>query len=115
MSPNLPKEWLGELNFKPLFPDSKSEGIYPVLTTSDGQEYRVRLKDAPSDAELALLQLDGLQVKLEGYADDLRGHWRINVPWLDDGLTVQQVVVSQTLEGTLLDEKSLNSSSSKET
>jgi hypothetical protein len=114
MSPNVPKEWLGELNFKPLFPDSKSEGIYPVLTTSDGQEYRVRLKDAPSDAELALLQLDGLQVKLEGYADDLRGHWRISVTWLGEGLTVQQVIATKSPDATLLDESSSNLSSSKD-
>jgi hypothetical protein len=114
MSPNVSKEWLGELNWKTLFPDSKSEGVYPVLTTMDGQDFRLRLKDAPPEAELALRHLDGLQVKLEGYADDLRGHWRISVPWLGDGLTIQQVIASQSSEGSLLDESSLNSSSSKD-
>jgi hypothetical protein len=114
MSLNVPKEWLGELNWKPLFPESKSEGFYPVLTTSDGQEYRVRLKDAPTDAEIGLRHLDGLQVRLEGYADDLRGHWRINVAWLGESLTLQQVVATQSPEDSLLDETSLNSSSSKD-
>ena len=123
MSSNVPKEWLGELNWKPLFPESKSEGVYPVLTTSDGQDYRVRLKDAPPDAELGLYMgaekqpeadLDGLQVRLEGYADDLRGHWRINVAWLGESLTLQQVVATQSPEDSLLDETSLNSSSSKD-
>ena len=114
MSPNVSTEWLGELNWKTLFPDSKSEGVYPVLTTLDGQDYRVRLKDAPPEAYLALRHLNGLQVKFEGYADDLRGHWRINVPWLGDGLTIQQVIASQLSEGSLLDELSLNSSSSKD-
>ena len=114
MSPNVSKEWLGELNWKTLFPDSKSEGAYPVLTTIDGQDFRLRLKDAPPEAELALRHLDGLQVKLEGYADDLRGHWRINVPWLGEGQTVQQVIASQALNDSLLDESSLNSSSSKD-
>jgi hypothetical protein len=114
MSPNVSKEWLGELNWKTLFPDSESEGSYPVLTTSDGQEYRVRLKDAPPDAELGLRHLDGLQVRLEGYADDLRGHWRINVAWLGESLTLQQVVATQSSGNSLLDETSLNSSSSKD-
>lgn len=114
MTLNVPKEWLGELNWKPLFPESKSEGVYPVLTTSDGQDYRVRLKDAPTNAELALRHLDGLQVKLEGYADDLRGHLRINVTWLGEDLTVQQVIASQSPEASLPEETSLNSNSSKD-
>lgn len=114
MSSNILKEWLGELNWKTLFPDSKSEGVYPVLTTLDGQDFRLRLKDAPPEAELALRHLDGLQVKLVGYADDLRGHWRINIPWLEDGQTVQQVTVSQSPLGSLLDETSLNSNSTKD-
>jgi hypothetical protein len=114
MSPNVSKEWLGELNWKTLFPDSKSEGVYPVLTTMDGQDFRLRLKDAPPEAELSLRHLDGLQVKLVGYADDLRGHWRINIPWLEDGQTVQQVIVSQSPLGSLLDETSINSNSTKD-
>jgi hypothetical protein len=114
MSSNIPKEWLGELNWKTLFPDSKSEGVYPVLTTIDGQDYRVRLKDAPLEADLNLRQLNGLQVKLEGYADDLRGHWRINVPWLGDGQTIQRVIAPESSEGSLPNKSSLNSSSSKD-
>jgi hypothetical protein len=114
MSPNVSKEWLGELNWKTLFPDSKSEGVYPVLTTIDGQDYRVRLKDAPPEADLSLRHLNGLQVKLEGYADDLRGHWRISVPWLGEGQTVIQVIASPASEGSLMDESYLNSSSSKD-
>lgn len=114
MSPNVSKEWLGELNWKTLFPDSKSEGVYPVLTTLDGQDFRLRLKDAPPEAELALRHLDGLQVKLVGYADDLRGHWRINIPWLEGGLTVQKVTASQSPLGSLLDETLLNSNSTKD-
>jgi len=114
MRPNVPKEWLGELNWKSLFPDSKSEGVYPVLTTSNGQHYRVRLKDAPPEAILALRRLDGLQVKLEGHADDLRGHWRINVPWIEDGLTVQEVISPPVEKSSLPDEKSLNQSPSKD-
>lgn len=114
MSSNVPKEWLGELNWKPLFPESKSEGVYPVLTTSDGQDYRVRLKDAPPNAELGLRHLDGLQVRLEGYADDLRGHLRINVAWLGDALTVKEVLSSPIEESTLVNERPLNSSLPKD-
>jgi hypothetical protein len=55
-----------------------------------------------------------LQVKLEGYADDLRGHWRISVPWLGEGQTILQVIASQASEGSLMDESYLNSSSSKD-
>ena len=108
MSSNISKEWLGELNWKLLFPESKSEGVYPVLTTIEGQDFRLRLKDAPPEAVLCLRHLDGLQVKLVGYADDLRGHWRINVPWIVGGQTIQQVTTPQASLKTLLDETSLD-------
>jgi hypothetical protein len=114
MSPDVPKEWLGQLNWKTLFPDSKSEGVYPVLTTSDGQDYRVRLKDAPPDAQVSLRHLDGSQIRLEGYADDLRGHWRINVPWLGEGLTITPVISAPNDANDFPDLTPLNTNSPKE-
>jgi hypothetical protein len=69
--------WVGQLSMALLFEGSKSEGLYPVLDTDDGQRLRVHVKGSQVPNAPALAPLMNQRVCLNGAADDLRGHWRL--------------------------------------
>jgi hypothetical protein len=69
--------WVGQLSMALLFEGSKSEGLYPVLDTDDGQRLRVHVKGSQVPDAPALAPLMNQRVSLNGKADDLRGHWRL--------------------------------------
>ena len=69
--------WVGQLSMALLFEGSKSEGLYPVLDTDDGQRLRVHVKGSQKPDAPALAPLMNQRVSLNGKADDLRGHWRL--------------------------------------
>ena len=71
--------WVGQLSMALLFEGSKSEGLYPVLDTDDGQRLRVHVKGSHKPDAPALAPLMNQRVSLNGKADDLRGHWRLIV------------------------------------
>lgn len=69
--------WVGELKKEPMFAGSKSEALYPVLCCSDTHTYRLFIKDL-MDEHHDLKDFFGKRVQVQGVADNLRGHWRIN-------------------------------------
>ena len=68
----------GQLAMVFLFEGSKSQGRYPVLSCTDGKQYRVHVRKTPTrQLAKALIPLLDHQVVLTGLVDDLRGHWRL--------------------------------------
>lgn len=68
----------GKLTLDLLFQGSKSEGLYPILTCTDGKQYRVSVQKIPMRlAAQTLSPWAGKVIELEGAIDDLRGHWRL--------------------------------------
>ena len=70
----------GILSMDLLFVGSKSEGLYPVLHISNGQKFRLHYKGDVSLNEKILSSYNSKTVQVVGYADNLRGHWRIVLP-----------------------------------
>lgn len=78
---NQKNEWKGVLNREKLFVGSKSEGLYPVLSGSDGIKYRVHVKgDDPQYKSLE--PFEGKQVCMLATQDNLRGHKRLVVEFV---------------------------------
>ena len=78
---NQKNEWKGVLNREKLFVGSKSEGLYPVLSDSDGIKYRVHVKgDGPKYKSLE--PFEGKQVCMLATQDNLRGHKRLVVEFV---------------------------------
>ena len=78
---NQKNEWKGVLNREKLFVGSKSEGLYPVLSGSDGIKYRVHVKgDGPKYKSLE--PFEGKQVCMLATQDNLRGHKRLVVEFV---------------------------------
>jgi hypothetical protein len=78
---NQKNEWKGVLNREKLFVGSKSEGLYPVLSGSDGMKYRVHVKgDGPKYKSLE--PFEGKQVCMLATQDNLRGHKRLVVEFV---------------------------------
>jgi len=78
---NQKNEWKGVLNREKLFVGSKSEGLYPVLSGSDGNKYRVHVKgDGPKYKTLE--PFEGKQVSMLATQDNLRGHKRLVVEFV---------------------------------
>lgn len=78
---NQKNEWKGVLNREKLFVGSKSEGLYPVLSGSDGIKYRVHVKgDGPKYKSLE--PFEGKQVCMFATQDNLRGHKRLVVEFV---------------------------------
>lgn len=69
--------FIGRLAFEQLFVGSKSEGLYPVLKSNNGQLFRLHTKGKSIGEEKSLLPFEGKIVKVFGIADNIRGHWRI--------------------------------------
>ena len=84
------KSWVGQLSLDLLFEGSKSEAFYPVLHCEDGVNYRVYLKGVDSLDKAVLNHFMGQRVAVFGYADDLRGHWRLVVDAKDSGFLTEQ-------------------------
>ena len=78
--------WCGVLTLETMFAGSKSENIFPVLTSNDSKKFRLRLKDMPQGEDL-LGQFIGKKISVYGVADNLRGHLRI----LSDFSSIQLV------------------------
>lgn len=72
--------FIGILSMDRLFIGSKSEGLYPVLHTHNGQQFRLHYKGDLSLNEKTLSSYNGKTVEVVGTVDNLRGHWRIVLP-----------------------------------
>jgi hypothetical protein len=77
MNEKNPSFFLGRISFDRLFVGSKSEGLYPVLHTDQDLSYRLHTRGVVLSDESPLLPFNGKTVKLLGFADNIRGHWRI--------------------------------------
>lgn len=78
---NRKNEWKGYLKREKLFVGSKSEGLYPVLSVSDGIKYRVHVKgDGPNYKTLE--PFEGKQISILATKDNLRGHKRLVVEFV---------------------------------
>jgi hypothetical protein len=77
MNEKNPSYFLGRISFDRLFLGSKSEGLYPVLHTDQNLSYRLHKRGAVLSDESPLLPFNGKNVKVLGFADNTRGHWRI--------------------------------------
>ena len=96
---------VGLLSMERLFVGSKSEGLYPVLYSDDGKQYRLHRKADISLDERTLSNYDGKIVQVIGLADNLRGHWRFvltagTLPRVLEAAPIQSNVYAQgTSEG----------------
>ena len=105
MNENPPSCLAGLLSMERLFIGSKSEGLYPVLYSDDGKQYRLHRKADISLDERTLSNYDGKIVQVIGLADNLRGHWRFvltagTLPRVLEAAPIQSNVYAQgTSEG----------------
>ena len=77
MNEKIPSYFFGRISFDRLFVGSKSEGLYPVLHADQDSSYRLHVKGVVFGDESPLLPFHGKTVKVFGFADNNRGHWRI--------------------------------------
>jgi hypothetical protein len=88
-------EKTGLVRLETLFKGSKSEGLFPVLITEDGEHFRIHIKGNQSKDSAPLANLDGQKVCLAGYVDDIKGHIRIVI---DADLSLSVKVIGQNIE-----------------
>jgi len=77
MNEKTPLCLIGHLSMDRLYVGSKSEGLYPVLHSDDGKQYRLHHKGNMSVNEKTLFHYAGKTVQVIGNVDNLRGHWRM--------------------------------------
>jgi len=77
MNEKTPLCLVGHLSMDRLFVGSKSEGLYPVLHSDDGKQYRLHHKGNTSLNEKTLFHYAGKTVQVIGHVDNLRGHLRM--------------------------------------
>jgi hypothetical protein len=77
MNEKTPLCLIGHLSMDRLYVGSKSEGLYPVLHSDDGKQYRLHHKGNMSLNEKTLFHYAGKTIQVIGDIDNFRGHWRM--------------------------------------
>ncbi len=88
-------EKTGLVRLETLFKGSKSEGLFPVLITEDGEQFRIHIRGNQIRDSVSLANLDGQNVCLVGYVDDIKGHIRIVI---DSDLSQSVKAIGQNIE-----------------
>jgi len=79
----------GLISLDTLYVGSKSEALYPVLTSHDGSRYRIHIEGNEIADAPFLAHLDGRLVEMFGRVDDIKGHKRILIaPNLKESITL---------------------------
>jgi hypothetical protein len=97
MNEKTPSHLVGLLTIDRMFVGSKSEGLYPVLHTEDGRQYRLHFKGDLSLNEKTLYSYDGKTIQVNGHVDNLRGHWRIVLTAENLPLVIEESLISPQL------------------
>ncbi len=94
-------EQTGFLSLQRLYVGSKSEGIYAVFDSEDGNRFRVRVQSAlPSEPTDPLTPFYGRRVRIIGEVDRRMGHKRLTLQIDSHGIAgIEIIPINPVSEG----------------